>query len=171
MRARAVIAGAIAMTAISAASMPASHAITDEMPINGTFIARSMGDWAKTRESYHNEATVTSTWTISSTCSAATTCDGTVTSDAGWSAPLTFFANVWEIHRELPNWEPCADGTASPGRQTIRFWGVDEYGSIMARQSEAIQFAGEDRTVGDSGACGINQWQVIKMPFTMRKVA
>jgi hypothetical protein len=41
----------------------------------------------------------------------------------------------------------------------------------LTRQSEAIQFAGEDMTVGPSGACGVNNVQVVTMPFTMRKVA
>jgi hypothetical protein len=173
MRARGVVVGAtvVAVTAIGGWAAPPARAITDEMPINGTFIARSMGDWAMTRDSYHDEATVTSTWTISSTCSDAMTCTGTVTSDAGWSAPLRRFGGAWEVVRDLPNWEPCNDGTAAPGRQTIRFWGVDENGLPFFRQSEATQFAGEDRTIGPSGACGTNQWQVIRMPFTMRKVA
>jgi hypothetical protein len=172
-RTRGVVAGAatVALTAVGAMATPQAQATTDQMPINGTFIARSMGEWAQTRDSYHDEATITSTWTITSTCSAATACTGTVTSDAGWTAPLTLFAGSWEIHREIPNWEPCADGTAYTGHQTIRFWGVDENGTVLFRQSQATQFAGEDRTIADSGACGINQWLVIKMPFTMRKVA
>lgn len=173
MRARGVVAGAtaIAVTAIGGVATPTAQASLDERPINGTFIARSMGDWAQTRDSYHDEATVTSTWTISSTCSTAMDCTGQVSSDAGWTAPLTLFGGAWEIHRDIPNWEPCADGTAYTGHQTIRFWGVDENGGILFRQAEATQFAGEDRTIGPSGACGINQWQVIRMPFTMRKVA
>jgi hypothetical protein len=150
---------------------PPARATSDEWPINGTFIARSMGDWAMTRDSYHDEATVTSTWTITSTCSDPTNCTGQVISDAGWTAPLRKFAGSWEVVRDIPNWEPCPDGTAYTGHQTIRFWGVDDDGTIMFRPAEATQFAGEDRTIGPSGACGINNWQVIRMPFTMRKVA
>jgi hypothetical protein len=174
MRARSVIAGAtaVALAAIGAVSMPAAHAVTDDMPLNGTFIAKSMGEWARTNESYHDEVPVESTWTISSTCVSPSKCDGTVTSDAGWSAPLTIFAGVWEIHRELANWAPCPDGvTAMPGHQTIRFYGVDYEGAKLLRQSDATIFAGEDRTIGDSGACGQNRWQVVRMPFVMRKVA
>ena len=173
MPARGLIAGAtaVAVTAVGLVSEPTARASADEWPINGTFIARSMGEWAKTRESFHDEATVTSTWTITSSCSDPQTCTGQVTSDLGWTAPLGRFGGAWEIHRELPNWEPCADGTAATGHQKIRFWAVDENGQVLTRSAEATQFAGEDRTIGDSGACGINQWQVIRMPFTMRKVA
>lgn len=172
MRARGVVAGAtVALTLLSTAAGPRAGAITDEMPINGTFIARSMGDWAKTRESYHNEPTVTSTWTISSTCTAPSTCTGQVSSDAGWTVPLIRFAGQWEVKRLIPDWERCDDGSTFPGEQTIRFYGVDENGMVIIRQSEAIQFAGEDRTVAQSGACGVNQWLTIRMPFTMRKIA
>lgn len=171
MRAPEVIAGAAAlMMALGAAPAPQARAITDEMPINGTFIARSMGDWAKTREVYHNEPTVTSTWTISSTCSSPSTCTGQVSSDAGWTEPLIRYAGMWEVRRDIPDWEHCEDGTAFPGHQTIRFYGVDEDGLVIFRQSEAIQFAGEDRTIAPSGACGVNQWLVVRMPFTMRKI-
>src|SRR6185312_6034720 len=100
----------------------------------------------------------TSTWTVTSTCSGPTSCEGTVTSDAGWTERLIYLGGAWEVRRDIPNWEPCADGTSAPGRQTIRFWGVAEDGSVLMRQSEAIQFAGEDRTVGPSGACGVNRW-------------
>lgn len=171
MRTCGAIATATAVSVIGALAAPPAHAVTDEMPINGTFIARSMGEWAQTRDSYHNEATVTSTWTINSTCTTPTDCTGQVTSDKGWTVPLRYFASAWEIERDIPNWEPCDDGTANAGHQFIRFWGVDEDGMVLTRQSQAIQFAGQDRTYGPSGGCGINNRQEITMPFTMRKVA
>jgi hypothetical protein len=92
-------------------------------------------------------------------------------SDQGWTVPLSWFGGAWEIQRDIPNWEPCEDGTAYTGHQIIRFWGVDENGMILTRQSQAIQFGGQDRTYGPSGGCGINNRQEITMPFTMRKVA
>jgi hypothetical protein len=173
MRARGAIAGAtaVAVTVIGGLVAPPARAVTDEMPINGTFIARSMGEWSKTRDSFHDEATVTETWTISSACTGPTTCTGQVASSGGWTLPLTFAGGAWEIQRDIPNWEPCPDGTAYTGHQKIRFWGVDENGLFLTRQSQAIQFAGQDRTIGPSGACGINNWQVVTMPFTMRKIA
>lgn len=171
MRTRGLLAGATALLAVmGTATAPRAEAIADEMPINGTFIARSMGDWAKTREVYHNEPTVTNTWTITSTCSTPSDCSGQVTSDAGWTEPLVRFAGQWEVRRDIPDWERCEDGATFPGHQTIRFYGVDENGLVIFRQSEAIQFAGEDRTIAPSGACGVNQWLVVRMPFTMRKV-
>jgi hypothetical protein len=173
MRARGAIAGAtaVAVTVLGGLAAPPARAVTDEMPVNGTFIARSMGQWAQTRDSYHDEATVTSTWTINSTCTTPTDCTGQVKSDQGWTLPLRWFGGAWEIERDIPNWEPCEDGSAYTGHQTIRFWGVDEDGMVLTRQSQAIQFAGQDRTIGPSGACGINNAQLITMPFTMRKVA
>jgi hypothetical protein len=164
------IAGAVVVMVIGGVGAPQARAVTDEMPINGTFIARSMGDWAKTNDSFHNEPTVTSTWTIRSTCIGPTDCTGQVSSDAGWTLPLSMIAGAWAIQRDIPNWEPCGDGTAAPGHQTIRFNGIDENGMVLTRQSEAIQFSGQDRTIGPSGACGHNQWLVITMPFTMRKI-
>jgi hypothetical protein len=173
MRARGAIVGAttVAATVLGGLAAPPANAVTDEMPINGSFIARSMGDWAQTRDSFHNEATVTSTWTINSTCTGPTECTGQVQSSQGWTAPLELYAGAWEIRRDIPNWEPCDDGTAYTGHQFIRFWGVDDDGMVLTRQSQAIQFAGTDRTDGESGACGINNKQVITMPFTMRKLA
>jgi hypothetical protein len=173
MRARGVVVGAtvLALTVAGAIGMPPARAFVEDLPINGTFIFRSMGEWAKTNDRYQNEPTVTSTWTITSSCSDAFTCTGTVESDQGWSVPLERVANEWMIHRELPNWEPCADGSTGPGHQSVRFYGVDDNGMMILRQSEAIQFAGIDRTVGDSGNCGINQWLAISMPITMRKVS
>lgn len=170
MRAHGPIVGIAAVAVISGLGMPAARASTDEMPINGSFVARWIGSWAKTRESYHDEATVTSNWTITSTCTSPTDCTGQVSSDGGWTAPLRYFAGAWEVVRDIPNWEPCADGSAFPGHQVIRFYGVDEHGMVLSNQSEATEFAGEDKTLGPSGACGVNQWQVVRMPFTMRKV-
>jgi hypothetical protein len=171
MRTSGAIATAAAVAMIGGLAAAPARAVTDEMPINGTFIARSMGDWAQTRDSYHNEVTVTSTWTINSTCTGPTDCTGQVQSDKGWTAPLLWYGGAWEVKREIPNWEPCEDGTAYTGHQFIRFVGVDEDGLQITRQSTAIQFSGTDRTDGESGACGINNKQVITMPFTMRKVA
>src|SRR5262249_53529772 len=56
--------------------------------INGTYLATSNGDWARTNDSYHDEATVRSTWTITSTCPTPTSCYGTVVSDQGWTAKI-----------------------------------------------------------------------------------
>ncbi len=39
----------------------------DGVAINGTYTAFSDGEWAKTNQSFHDEASVTQTWTITST--------------------------------------------------------------------------------------------------------
>ncbi len=70
-RTRHVIAAAtaVAVTVMVALGTPSSaHASDDGLALNGIYTATSNGDWAKTDDSYHDEATVTSTWTITSTC-------------------------------------------------------------------------------------------------------
>ena len=43
-----------------------AQAITKEdVALNGTFRATSIGDWAQTNDQYHGEPTVIQTWTIS----------------------------------------------------------------------------------------------------------
>jgi hypothetical protein len=56
--------------------VPLAHATADEIAVNGTYLATSDGQWAKTNESYHDEKSVTQTWTITSTA-------------AFWTAPDT----------------------------------------------------------------------------------
>ncbi len=65
----------------------------EEVAINGTFRATSIGDYAQRNDQYFGEPTVYQTWTISSTCDTFQECHGTVTSDQGWSAPL--YMNRW----------------------------------------------------------------------------
>src|SRR5882724_6725907 len=60
----------------------------EEVAINGTFRATSVGDYAQRNDQYFGEPTVYQTWTISSTCDTFQECHGTVSSDQGWSAPL-----------------------------------------------------------------------------------
>ena len=71
------------------------------------------------------------------------------------------------MQRDIPDWEPCADGTAATGRQTYRFSPLDSnddlhYGSPT--------LGGEDKTIGLSGACGKSKWLAIRMPFRLDKV-
>ena len=57
-----------AAVVVSLASAPqAGAAFCDPLP-NGRFTATSDGVWAKTNDVFHDEATVTSTWTITSSC-------------------------------------------------------------------------------------------------------
>jgi hypothetical protein len=148
---------------------PAASASIDDYALNGTFIATSNGDWAKTRDSYHAEATVRSTWTIASTCNDAYDCTGHVSSDKGWSAPIRRDDTTWIVDRDIPNWEPCPDGTAHPGHQKYRFYQVDSSG-FQDLTGQSPVFAGEDKTVGQSGACGVSKWLTIRMPFSLQRI-
>ena len=102
---------------------PPAHADPgDGIALNGTYTAFSDGVWAKTNDSYHDERSVTQTWTITSTCTTYQDCTGRVTSDQGWSADMIYMSGSWRVRRTVDNWEPCIDGTATPGEQTFTFW-------------------------------------------------
>jgi hypothetical protein len=139
--------------------------------INGTYAVSSNGQWAQTNDRYKDEAVIRSTWTISTSCTSPVDCTGTVTSDQGWSAPVYTDSGLsWYVKRTLKGWEPCPDGTASDGLQTYRFYPVDPATGMVSNHSTAM-LTGEDRTVGISGACGINKWLNIKMPMTAIKIS
>ncbi|OSC39968.1 hypothetical protein [Mycobacterium decipiens] len=171
MRSVGTIATVMLVTATAFSGLgPASsaRASKDDVAINGTYRATSIGQYAKTRETYHDEATVVSTWTIRSTCTTTQDCTGTVTSDQGWSAPLYMHdGTMWYVKHEVPNWERCEDGTAFTGQQTFTFYAVDSNG---LPQTGSPTLAGKDRTVGPSGACGQNQWLTVEMPFRLDKI-
>jgi hypothetical protein len=149
---------------------PTARATTKEdVAINGTYRATSIGDYAKTNDTYNGEATVVNTWTISSSCVTFQECHGTVTSDQGWTAPMYMIDGImWYVKREVPNWERCADGTAFNGQQTLYFYPVDADGEFRLGSPT---FAGKDKTVGPSGACGQNQWLDITMPLRLDKLS
>lgn len=158
----------LAVTVISGLdTAPSARASTPA--VNGTYVATSVGEWAKTNETFHDEPTVRSTWTLTSTCSTAQDCTGRVTSDQGWSAPLyTHDGQMWYVKRELPNWERCPDGTAATGQQMYTFYPAGADGLF---QTGAPTLAGKDKTIGPSGACGKNLWLVVEMPFRLDKIA
>lgn len=141
----------------------------EEVAINGTFRATSIGDYAQRNDQYFGEPTVYQTWTISSTCDTFQECHGTVHSDQGWSAALYMNdGEMWKVKRSIPDWERCEDGTAFPGQQTFYFYPVNEYGGYQLGSST---MAGKDKTVGPSGACGQNQWLDIAMPFRLDRIS
>ncbi len=141
-----------------------AHAVGDAVALNGTYTAVSDGQWAKTNYRYHDEAIVTSTWTVTSTCATYQDCTGRIVSDAGWSADLTYLSGRWRVVRTIENWQPCPDGTTAPGQQSFEF-------SRPRIDSDASHLVGWDRTTGPSGACGINKWLNITMPFTLTIVS
>lgn len=133
----------------------------DEFALNGTFFAVSDGQYAKTNDRFHDEATVTSTWTITTDCADFEDCTGTVRSDQGWTADIQYAGRLWKVVRDLPDWEHCPDGSTAPGTQKYTFALDDNYPPNV--------LVGFDRTVGPSGACGVNQWLDVAMPFTLTK--
>ena len=155
-----VIATATAAAAVGMCSTPGAAA-ADEVAINGTFTAFSDGLWARTNDSYHDEASVTQTWTISSTCTTYQDCTGNVTSDRGWSADLVYMSGRWKVGRTVENWEPCDDGTALPGKQAFTFW--------LGYPQDANKYIGWDKTEGPTGGCGINKVLDVEMPFTLTR--
>jgi hypothetical protein len=136
--------------------------------LNGTYVATSNGDWARTNDSFHDEATVRSTWTITTECTSKPECQGRVDSDQGWSAAITSTAGNWVVKRELPDWEKCADGTSATGLQIYNFSGVNPQGFV---DLDSTVFAGFDKTRGLSGACGINKALIVTLPFRLDKVS
>ena len=146
-----------------------AQAITKEdVALNGTFRATSIGDYAQRNDQYFGEPTVYQIWTISSSCVSTQECHGTVTSDQGWSAPLYLNdGEMWKVKRDVPDWERCEDGTAYTGQQTFYFYPVNDYGGY---QLGSPTMAGKDKTVGPSGACGQNQWLDITMPLRLDKI-
>ncbi|ORA34494.1 hypothetical protein [Mycobacterium aquaticum] len=158
-----VSAGITVMVA-AAAGAPA-YAQPGSGDLNGIFTATSNGDWAKTNDVYRDELSVRSTWHITTTCTAPTECAGHVESDAGWTAPIYRKNTMWYVKRTVPQWESCPDGATAEGVQTFRFYPVDENGQIPPQGSNI--FAGEDKTIAPSGACGINQPLAISMPFKL----
>jgi hypothetical protein len=165
MRAVSVVASAILVAALPvyAAVSPTRGsadpaAFDGSYAVNGTYTATSDGQWSRTNERFHDQATITSTWIITSTCPSPYACTGTVTSDQGWSAPTHSTAGMWYVSRDLQNWEPCSDGSAAPGHQVYRFYLLD-----------ASTLVGADKVIGASGGCGKNLSLVIDMPFKLTK--
>ncbi len=170
MRTSGAAAAVMATVGLTASLVTSSSALASDgdWGLNGTYVATSLGDWAKTGERYQDEATVRSTWTITTTCTSSIECTGTVTSDHGWSTPIKTTTGLWYAKRTIANWEPCPDGTAADAVQLFRFYSVDANGMTTP---EGTTFAGEDITTGPSGACGRNKSLVIRMPFRMEKIA
>jgi hypothetical protein len=154
----------VAVVVLCASSIPAAHASADDTAVNGIFTVTSDGQFAKTNERFHDQATVVSTWTISSSCSTYQDCTGSVTSDHGWSAEVVYGGGRWRLVRTIDNWVRCPDGTAAPGEQSFLFWPVR-----TDAPNRHDFFTGWDETVGPSGACGVNRWVTVRMPLTLSR--
>lgn len=137
--------------------------------LNGTYTATSNGEWAKTNDIFHDEASIRGTWTISTTCSYPSECTGTVDTDWGWSAPIYKKSGVWFVKKTVDNWQPCGDGTAGPGLQVYRFFPSNA--DATATDPASTTLLGEDSTTGVSGSCGSSRVVFITMPFKLVKTA
>jgi hypothetical protein len=157
----------VLVLALAGAPMPIAAATGDDWGLNGTYLASSNGDWAKTNDVYHSEGIVQSKWAISTTCSTPVECTGRVVSDQGWSADMSLHGSEYVVKRDLSNWEPCPNGAARTGHQIYRFYPVDQSGMV---EWGSTVLAGIDLTSGDSGACGVNKALVISVPFRLEKV-
>jgi hypothetical protein len=159
----ALVCAAAAVVTWGACAAPLANADpNDGVAINGTYTAFSDGQWAKTNDSYHDEASVTQTWTITSTCTTYQDCTGTVTSDQGWSSTnLVYMSGRWKVSHTVENWEHCQDGTAVPGEQAFTFW---------RGYPDKSKITGLDQTIGPSGGCGFNKWLHVTMPLRLTPV-
>lgn len=147
---------------------PAAEA-SPQWGLNGTYLATSNGEWAKTNDVFHDEASIRSTWTITTTCSYPGECTGSMSSDFGWDAPIYQKSGVWYVKKTVDRWQPCADGTAGPGLQVFRFYPATADGSGTDPASTTLM--GEDSTTGVSGSCGSSKVLFITMPFKLVKNA
>lgn len=151
----------IAMAAVAAVAFAVpADADTDfgDIELNGVFTAFSNGQLAKTNDRYKDEESVTTTWTVESTCQNYLECTGRVVSDRGWEATLTYLDNRWRAVHTIDGWMTCPDGSTAPGEQYFSF-----YRDFL----NPTRLVGWDKTVGPSGACGVNQWLAIEMPFIL----
>jgi hypothetical protein len=162
---------ASALTAYLATS-PLVRANSDDFAINGIYAATSDGNYATTDYAFHNEATVRSSWTVTSHCITDDSCSGKVASDQGWSAPLTMeVGHVWQVERDVPNWQTCPDGTTFTGHQSFMFYPSNADGLT---QIGSPYLEGRDKTVGPRYPCGNTYWYgkplTVVMQFRLDKV-
>lgn len=128
-RLTAVAIPALALVLAGGTPVPTAAASGDQWGLNGTYLATCNGDWAKTNDIDHNEATVRSRWTVSTTCSTPLECTGRVISDPGWSADVGIHGSEYVLKRDIPDWEPCPNATPERGtRSTGSTWLTKEVG-------------------------------------------
>ena len=161
-------AGLVTAAAVAGLCSPIAEA-SPSWGLNGTYVATSNGEWAKTNDIFHDEASIRGTWTISTTCSYPSECTGTVDTDWGWSAPIYKKSGVWYVKKTGDNWQPCGDGTAGPGLQVYRFFPSNA--DATATDPASTTLLGEDSTTGVSGSCGSSRVVFITMPFKLVKAA
>jgi hypothetical protein len=137
--------------------------------ISGTYTATNVGSLARTNTVLHPEEMIRSTWTITSSCTTAQDCSGEVHSDQGWTAPIYMHDGlIWNVKRDLPNWETCPDGSTWTARDFIFFYPANPDTGEIAQGSPV--FAGRQKTTAPSGACGNNAPLYIDQPFRLDRI-
>jgi len=121
------------------------------------FFGWSMGRDQTTRT--RDEASVTSAWTVTSGLLRLPRLHRAGAQRPGMERSGRFAGvGCGRSPTMYPNWEPCRDGTAAHRPAKV---------SLSAHKTDLAKFEGWDTTRGPSGACGVNQWLVITMPFTL----
>ena len=147
---------------------PAAATPPNSFAINGVYRATSNGDWATTNDVYHEEATVTSIWTVQSTCTYPEVCEGNS------HQRLRLDRTTFDGQRALVRADAlCPVGsrarTAAPLTDRKRIPFIPSTAPARSR-SVHQRSPGKDTTIGPSGACGVNQWLAIRMPFTLTRI-
>jgi hypothetical protein len=159
----------MALALISGTGVTPAHADINNPALNGKFAVTNNGEWARTNDSYHNEAVVRDTWTITSSCVNPVTCSGTISSGQGWTTNLLRIPGMWKVIRYLPDWENCGDGTSATGRQVYTFYPIGQNPDLPI-DPDSNTYSGESVTTGPSGGCGFNSQLEIAVPFKMVKI-
>jgi hypothetical protein len=179
MRGIELAAGAAASIGVIAGvvSVPPAHATDFGVALNGTYRAFSNGEWAQTSagpngaggaQVYIDQPSKLETWTVNSDCVSPIECYGEVRSDAGWTARLYWNGDSWQADRDIPNWQPCPDGTAADGHQHFALWGWTPETSEKNKNRNLI--VGYERTESPSGACGYNKPVVTQLPMRLELI-
>jgi hypothetical protein len=164
-----VVSATLVAAGVAAGVGTAPSAWAYDPAINGTYTATVIGEWAKTKEVYHQEATVRSTWKITTSCSTAQDCTGQVVSDQGWTASLTMHDGLnWYLKRDIPNWQTCPDGSSFTGKDYAYFYPANPDTGENSLGSPVL--AGREHTVGPPGVCGVNEPLYIDQPIRLDKI-
>ncbi len=155
------VAGTVAM---------APSAMAYDPSINGTYTATAVGSWARSRQVFHQEAVVRSTWKITTSCVHRLRLHRQVVSDQGWTAPLKMFDGLnWYLKREIPDWERCPDGSSHPGDGLHHFYPANpETGEISFGSSV---LAGRDNTIGTERRLRAKHPLDIEQPLRLDKIS
>ena len=76
--------------------------------------------------------------------------------------------DCWVVDRDMPNWQPCPDGTIAPGEQRFSSGASIPWPTKRLKITDLL--AGRDRTKGPSGSCGSNKPLVIETPVAGESV-